>query len=304
MTSAAALPLVFGRREIARRVRRFRCLARLTRWLSGFAAAQLGWQTVLFCSLLAGSVELGTYIVVNVLSCAALAAHLIRRARHGEARDRYFAALQIVAWSAVAGPFGTLVAMAVAFSSPIHSWRARDRGALRMTTERDEVELCERVHIALLDHRIRIEGACHIHPLMDVIAEGSQPQKLEALGVVYRKFEMGLVAVLRRGLRDSDASVRVLAATVMSKLHAIFVGKVGACQVTAAAHPLMAESWCNLAQARLAYAASGLLEGEQARAQIESALGDLSRATDLEPADRACAGHLDSARRQLSAWRT
>jgi hypothetical protein len=276
----------------------------LTRWRSSLTAALLGYQTALLSALLFGQIQLGTYIVVDVFGCAALAALLVWRARHVRNGDRYFAVLQIVAWSAVAGPFGTLVAMAVAFSSPVHSRIARDRGVVRMTTEHDEVELCERVHIALLDHRIRIEGASRIHPLIDVIAEGSQPEKLEALGVVYRKFETRLVAVLRRGLRDSDASVRVLAATVMSKLHAVFVGKVGACQATATAHPLMAQSWRNLAQARLAYAASGLLEGEQARAQIESAVGDLSRAKELDPADRTCAGHLDSARRQLSAWRT
>jgi hypothetical protein len=304
MTSVAALQFSVGRREIARVVRRFRRLAGLTHWLSGFAAALLLCQTALLGSLLNGQIQLDTYVLFDVFGCTALAALLVWRARHAGSHDNCSVALQIVAWSAVAGPFGTFVAMAIAFSSPIHLRMVRDRGVVLMTTEHVEVEPSERVHIALLDHRIRIEGASRIHPLMDVIAEGSQPEKLEALGVVYRKFETRLVSVLRHGLRDSDASVRVLAATVISRLHALFVGKVGDCQTTAAAHPLMAQSWRNLAEARLAYAASGLLEGKQARSQIESAVSDLSRANELDPADQVSVGHLDAARRQLGNWRT
>ncbi|MEK9281883.1 MULTISPECIES: hypothetical protein [unclassified Bradyrhizobium] len=304
MTSAAALQLTVGRRGIGQFVRRLRCLIRSTCWLLVFGIALLACQIALLGALLDGQIELGTYIAADVLGSAALAAVLVWRARRAGSGNRYFAALQIVAWSAVAGPFGTLVAMAVAFSSPLQLGMARDQGIVRMTAEHTEVEYCERVHIALLDHRMRIEGASLIHPLMDAIADGSQPAKLEALGVVWRKFETRLVGVLRRGLRDSDASVRVLAATVISKLHAVFVGKVGACQTAAAAHPLTALNWRNLAEARLAYAASGLLEGEQARAQIESAVGDLSRATELDPADQASADRLDAARRQLSSRRT
>jgi hypothetical protein len=304
MTSAAALQLTFGRRGVAQFVRRIRCLARSTLSLFGFAAALLGCQALLLGSLLDGQIELGTYLAADILGSTALAALLVWRVRHAGSPFRCSAALQIVAWSAVAGPFGTLVAMAIGFSSPFRSRMARDQGIVRMTAEHSEVEYCERVHIALLDHRMRIEGASRIHPLMDVIADGSQPAKLESLGVVWRKFETQLVGVLRRGLRDTDASVRVLAATIISKLHAVFVGKVGTCQAAAAEHPLIAHSWSSLAEARLAYAASGLLEGEQARTQIESAVGNLVRARELDPTDQVSADHLESARRQLSAWRT
>ncbi|WGD49476.1 hypothetical protein QA641_28055 [Bradyrhizobium sp. CB1650] len=303
MMPAAALQRAVDRRGVAQFVRRVHRLVRSTLWLSGFAVALFGCQAALLDALLDGQIGLGTYITADVLGSAALAAPLVWYARRAGSGNRCAAALQIVAWSAVAGPFGTLVATAVAFSSPLQLRMARDQGIARMTTEHSEVEYCERVHIALLDHRMRIEGASLIHPLMDAISDGSQPAKLEALGVVWRKFETRLVGVLRRGLRDSDASVRVLAATVISKLHAVFVGKVGACQTAAAAHPLTALSWRNLAEARLAYAASGLLEGEQARAQIESAVGDLSRAKELDPADQVSADRLDAARRQLSSRR-
>ena len=84
--------------------------------------------------------------------------------------------------------------------------------------DRSAIERAERVHVALLDRRVRLDGASHIRPLMDVIAEGSRSEKLEALRVVYRRYEAGLSTVLKRALQDSDTSVRVLAATVIAKL--------------------------------------------------------------------------------------
>ncbi|MBR0842125.1 hypothetical protein JQ607_18150 [Bradyrhizobium liaoningense] len=303
MISTEALQLTIGRRGIAHLVRRVRCLVGSTFRSSGFAVVLFGCHVALLGALLDGQIELATYVAADVFGSAALTAPLIWCARHDVSSNSYSVALQCVAWSAVAGPFGMLVATAVVFSSPIQLRMVRDQGIARMTAEQSEVDHCERVHIALLDHRIRIERASLIHPLMDAISDGSQPAKLEALGVVWRKFETRLVGVLRRGLRDTDASVRVLAATVISKLHAVFVGKVGVCQAAAAAHPLTAQSWRNLAEARLAYAASGLLEGEQAHAQIESAVGDLSRARELDPADQASADRLDAVRRHLSSRR-
>ena len=160
------------------------------------------------------------------------------------------------------------------------------------------------MHLALLDRRIRLEGARRVRPLMDVIAEGSQSEKLEALGVVYRRYEAGLSAVLRRALRDPDTSVRVLAATVTAKLHATYSRKIGDCQAAAAAAPELAQNWRNIAEARLAYAESGLLEASRARAEIELAVVDLTRAAENDPADRESVDRLDLARRRLAAWRT
>jgi hypothetical protein len=180
----------------------------------------------------------------------------------------------------------------------------RDGDIDSLTTDCSAIERVERMHITLLDRRVRLEGACRIRPLMDVIAEGSQSEKFEALGVVYRRYEARLSAVLKRALRDPDTSVRVLAATVTAKLHTTYSRKIGDCQTAAAAKPRLAQNWRNLAEARLAYARSGLLEAPRARAQIEFAVGDLSRAAELDPADRASASRLDRARRQLAAWRT
>jgi hypothetical protein len=94
----------------------------------------------------------------------------------------------------------------------------------------------------------------------------------------------------------------VLAATVTAKLHATYSRKIGECQAAAAANPELARHWRELAEIRLAYAASGLPESSRARAQIESAADDLSRATELDPADRVSADRLDQARQQLATW--
>jgi hypothetical protein len=302
-TLATATPSLLGRGDVGRLVRRGRRFVGLRLWLLGFLVVMLGWQLALFLALLGEAIELDVYLGVHFLGCFAFAAWLYRRSNTSSIDDRYSAALQIVAWSAFAGPFGTFVASALLCPSPIGPKILRDREFDSATADGSAIDHAERMHVALLDSRVRIEGACRIRPLMDVIAEGAQPEKLEALGVVYRKYEARLSAVLKRALRDPDPSVRVLAANVMAKLHATYSGKIGQFQSTAAGHPRLALSWRNLAEARLAYADSGLLEAARARAQIEFAVGDLSRAAELDAGDQASADLLDMARRQLSLGR-
>jgi hypothetical protein len=286
-------------------VRRVDRLVGRTVWLLVFVVALLGWQIALSLALLGGIIELGAYAVIHFFGCLVLAACLGLRLNSPAIDNRYSAALQIVAWSALAGPFGAFVAAALALpSAPMRSKILRDSDVDSLTTDCSAMERVERMHITLLDRRVRLEGACRIRPLMDVIAEGSQSEKLEALGVIYRKYEARLSAVLKRALRDPDTSVRVLAATVTAKLHATYSRKIGDCQTAAAAKPRLAQNWRNVAEARLAYAESGLLEASRARAQIEFAVGDLSRAAELDPADRALASRVNSARRQLAASRT
>jgi hypothetical protein len=305
MKPAAAAQSLAGRGDIVWLVRRVDRFVGLASWLLGFALVLLGWQIALLLALLGGVIELGAYAGIHLFGCFVLAACLVWRLNAPAIDDRYSAALQIVAWSALAGPFGAFVAAALSFpSAPIRSKILRDGDIDSLTTDCSAIERVERMHITLLDRRVRLEGACRIRPLMDVIAEGSQSEKFEALGVVYRRYEARLSAVLKRALRDPDTSVRVLAATVTAKLHTTYSRKIGDCQTAAAAKPRLAQNWRNLAEARLAYARSGLLEAPRARAQIEFAVGDLSRAAELDPADRASASRLDRARRQLAAWRT
>ena len=269
-----------------------------TGWLPGLVILLLGWQTALFVALLGGVIQLGTYAGIHILGCLVLAAWPALRLYRSVDDERNSAALQIVFWSAFAGPFGAFVAAGLALPRALAPTKiSPDADDL---PGRAEIERVERAHIALLDRRVRLEGASRVRPLIDVIAEGTRSEKFEALRLVYRRYEAGLSTLLDRALKDPDASVRVLAATVIAKLHATYSRTIGDHQTEAAANPEQAQNWQTLAEARLAYAQCGLLDSPRARAQIELAIGDLSRAAELDPACGA-SSVLEKARRQLAA---
>ena len=295
---SAGAQLLAARGDIGRLVRLVDGFNGLAGWLLAFVAVLLGWQTVLLLALVGEFIDLGTYAAIQFLGSLAWAAWPAWRLNAGGDDGRYATALQIVALSGLAGPFGGVVALALTLpSAPLQPKAVPDDDS--PPSDRPVIRGVEGMHVALLDRRIRIEGACRINPLMDVIAEGVQAEKLEALGVIYRRYEARLSIVLKRAMQDSDASVRVLAATVISKLHGTYTRKIGDCQAAAAAQPELAQNWRELAEARIGYAGSGLLEAPRARVQIESAIDDLSRAVELHPADLELADCLEKARRRL-----
>ena len=297
----ASAPLSPWRAGLGDAVRRIARHAGLAGWLFVFVALVLVWQVALSLALFGGFIHLVAYVGVEAGGCAALAAWLMVRLNSAAVDERNVTALQILAWSALAGPFGAFAATALTFPrGRVASSVSRDGGAEAGANDPSAIERAERAHIALLDHRIRVEGACRIRPLMDVVAEGSRTERLEALRVVYRKYDPRLSPVLKRALYDPDASVRVLAATVMAKLHGTHTRVIGDHQTEAAANPHLEQNWLTLAEARLAYAQSALLEPPRARAQIEYAVGDLLRATELNPANRAAAALLESTRRRMA----
>jgi hypothetical protein len=269
--------------------------------LLNFVLLLLGLQIALLLMLLYAVVDLGGFVGIHFVSCLALATWSIWRWKGDY--NRSSAAVQIAAWSALAGPFGAFVAVALLLPAvPDHSAISGNDVDTSMT-DRPRGEHAERMHTALLDHRVRVEGACQVRPLMDVIVEGTRSEKLDALAVVYRRYDARLSAVLKRALRDPDMPVRVQAATVTAKLNATFGRKVADYQTAAAAAPKVAASWRDTADARLAYAGSGLLEAPRARAEIDLAVSDLSRAIELDPANRSSRDLLERARQHLAAWR-
>jgi hypothetical protein len=255
-------------------------------WLVGFLSGLFAWQLAMSLMLLGGNLELGACVGLQLLGSVISASCLIWRMKTA-IDDRCATALQMVAWVALLGPFGVIVSAAfLATPEPNNSAPAIVGDAVR-SGKSAAAEPGEQIWIALLDRRLRVEGARRVRPLMDVISDGSQSEKLEALGVIYRRYDAGLSRVLKRALRDSDASIRVLAATVTAKLHGRFSHNLCDCQALVAEQSGVAQNWRRLAEARIAYAESGLLEAHQARIQIESAAGDLLRATLLEPGDSA-----------------
>jgi hypothetical protein len=89
----------------------------------------------------------------------------------------------------------------------------------------------------MLDHRLRLEHAHLIRPLLDVILDGSQTEKLDALSLISKRYTPDLAPVLRRALEDKEASVRVLAATVIAQQHSRSTTPIGASQTEAGVTP-------------------------------------------------------------------
>ena len=271
--------------------------------LIAFTALLLVWQVALTFALLSGFVGLEAYAALHVCGCLGLAAWLVLRARGG-ANHRFWVALQILGWAGIGGPFGATIAAALLLpqmstrSHGLHDGEDDRPGADRFTIDR-----IERLHTALMDRRLRLEGARDVRPLVDVLAEGSRLEKLAALGVIYRRYEARFGALLKLALGDSEASVRVLAATVTAKLHATHSRTIGEHQSAIAIEPGIAQNWRLLATARLAYAGSGLLEAQRARAQIELAIGDLSHAIELDPSDQASIYLSETRRQKLESYK-
>lgn len=181
------------------------------------------------------------------------------------------ARLQIVGWTALLGPLGPVISSALLVPRRLDA-------ACSDSPPRDpqiDQNRSKRLHAQLLDKRVRLVGPSNTKPLLDVLAEGSQSEKLEALGVIYRRYEAELSSVLKRGLQDTEPSVRVLAATVLARLHGAYVQKIGVQQEASASDPGCSEHWRKLADARLDYASSGLLENARALVQADTARRDL-----------------------------
>ena len=264
--------------------------------LLGLACLLLIEQIVLLFAIVDRDIELGTYVGAHLFCCAVLVCYLACL------RNRDLSALQIVGWSAIGGPFGTLVAMALTLPLGVVTTpqTATDASTDPLTDDRSTIGSIERMHTALLDRRVRLQDAGRVRPLIDVVVEGSRSEKLEALSIAYWRYEGKLGVLLKRALRDYDTSVRVLAATVIAKLHAKYGRRIGDCQNMVASEPDIGHNWRQVAESRIAYAESTLLEGARARAQVESAMGELTRALELDPADAACAACLSQARRLLT----
>jgi len=193
----------------------------------------------------------------------------------------------LLSWTLMAGPFGTLVS--AAFLLPVRP------PANRVSHASDDAESAKietsnarllRIHTAYLDDRIRvsrIEQAKGVRPLLDVIAEGSRNEKLEALAVIARGYHPCFAPAIKCALMDADASVRVLAATVIAKLHGKFTQRIGALQPLNMDNASV-EKLCELAEARLDYAEAGLMEAPRARTEAHQAEQALEQAekTDVE----------------------
>ncbi|KQO73530.1 hypothetical protein [Methylobacterium sp. Leaf89] len=193
-------------------------------------------------------------------------------------------------WTFIGGPFGTLLAIGLALL---------DRGAapprpaeafgtwLETEGHLDPRTDCGRLSSDLRDGRLRVGKASSVVPLADILDGGAKEAKFEALAIVGRRFDPCLTHVIRAALQDTDASVRVLASTVLAKLQTRFTRDLIALEVAVAQAPGAAGPWLALAAARRAYAESGLTEALQARTEMAAARVAASQALAAEPENTA-----------------
>ena len=247
-------------------------------------------QSGLFLAFVAGRIETPLYLGLHLGLCVATAAcgrwWIGSSAAARATGDMRAVVLQLVVWTALAGPFGTLIAVALLVPRRATASDAEDTGDTTFTINQGpELTRLELLHGSLLDRRLRLENAYSIRPLLDVVIDGTQIEKLDALGLISKRFVPALAPVLKRALEDKDAAVRVLAATVMAQQHNSFIKRIGALQATATEAPESAKHWSELGQAHLTYAESGLLERSRAEAETAQALAHLARAEQLDPAN-------------------
>jgi hypothetical protein len=193
-------------------------------------------------------------------------------------------------WTFIGGPFGTLLAIGLALldRGAAHPRPAEAFGTwLEAEGHLDPRTDCGRLSSDLRDGRLRVGKASTVVPLADILEGGVKEAKFEALAIVGRRFDPCLTHVIHAALQDRDASVRVLASTVLAKLQIRFTRDLIALEEAAAQTPGAAGPWLALAKARRAYAESGLTEALQARTDMAAARVAASRALAAEPQNKA-----------------
>ena len=255
-------------------------------------------ESALFLALATQRIDQPSYLILHLGSCAATAVFGVWWAAASPpatATDRAVLILHLVAWTTLAGPFGAFIASGISIGITIgprpHGGEA-SAGATAPPNVADRpdaaVSRLELLHHALLDRRLRLGQAHRIRPLLDVILDGTQMEKFDALSLISKRYAPAVAPALKRVLEDKDGSVRVLAATVMARQHNGYTRRIGECQAIARATPDDPNGWSALARAHLDYVGSGLLE--ESRAETERAQARIH----LDRSERLCRGDVAS----------
>ncbi len=259
------------------------------------------WSSTLFLAFATARLETRAFVNLHLALCAATATFGLwwvgAASTAADADDKIAAVLQSVAWTVLAGPFGAVVAAAL--------FVPRKAGAshAEAAASRPGLTRLELLHGSLLDSRMRLERAHAIRPLLDVIIEGTQLEKFDALSLISKRYDPALAPALRRALEDKDASVRVLAATVLAQQNNAHTKRIGGLQAIARAEAGTSGDWSELGQAHFDYAVSGLLETSRSEIEINHALDYLARAAELDPGNAVAAARLDTVRRYAERGR-
>jgi hypothetical protein len=197
-----------------------------------------------------------------------------------------------LAWTTLAGPFGAFIATGLLLVPRGGGASASAAGRPNLADGPDAaVSRLELLHHALLDRRLRLGQAHLIRPLLDVILDGTQIEKFNALSLISKRYAPAVGPALKRVLEDKDGSVRVLAATVMARQHNGYTRRIGERQAIARATPDDPNGWSALARAHLDYVGSGLLEKSRAETEWEQARIHLAHSERLGRGDPSMTSH-------------
>ena len=238
--------------------------------------------SALFAAFATGAVSFSAYLATQVwLAVTLTLVWLLCAGVHDRTTwtDRLINAAHLLFWSAFGGPFGTAIAAALlvpsqAVGATIASYNRDDCPASMLSR-------VERLHHAMLDRRLRLGYAHAIDPMLDVIINGTQQEKFDALRLIGRRYAPPAALALKRAIEDKDAPVRVLAATVLAQQNNTYISRIGAHQAATKAAPDRADDWMRLGQAHLDYAESGLLEESRADDEHGRAIRCFARAEQL-----------------------
>lgn len=120
----------------------------------------------------------------------------------------------------------------------------------------------------------------------DVLAFGSQEQKQALLSLINRQFRPELGPVLKRALTDEANSIRVQAATAISRLENEFLGKTLSLKESIDANPACFDSLLLMARLCDDFAFSGILDGKRQVETRTAALEYYERYLLLRPDDQ------------------
>lgn len=263
-------------------------LATLAALAGGLVCVDLLAEMMSFSGAAPTGLSLGAHAVTG-----ALAARAVPNAR--DAKTRGLAA-HLAVWLTVAGALGALVWVAVVIAE------VRRREALPLFADEidaeiddDPVEAIAAIAGSIRDRRVRIEGASAVRPLRDVLTEAPTQAQLRALAALAQNYDPGMAHALTLALSSQEASVRVLAATALAKLHQAYGAQIDAhaAQLKAAPSQRVAAHWVALGRARLAFARSGLLNPDRRSTVLEQAEAAFAAALSLDgalaPAQTGCA---------------
>lgn len=265
--------------------------ARLVRTLP-LIVGTLCAQGALLAAFLGGHLGTPGFVALHMATCGVVVCFgRLRRP------DEAAMAIQLAAWTCLGGVFGSIMAAALLVpqgSAMVPALGADGDGA---AVDRAGMTRLELLHGALLDGRLRISGAHTARPLLDVMLDGGQTEKFDALSLISKNYEPILAPALRRALEDRDGSVRVLAANVFAQLNNAHTLRIVTLQAAAVAAPAEAAEWRDLGLAHLGYAECGLLDAARAGSEAARAVEYLTRAIALDPADARLPDLLMAARR-------